>query len=106
PGGAGADSGGPRRWGRRLRPGPGTLLSRARMAGLDVSEVATDDELLEREIVTIRDALAEHGPLGRDELAARVRARYWGPGRFSSALRTAIARGAARRTGPRRYTAP
>jgi hypothetical protein len=39
-------------------------------------------------------AVDEHGVTDRDELARLVGARYWGPGRFSTALREAAAEGA------------
>jgi hypothetical protein len=39
------------------------------------------------------------GPLERRRLARLVRADLWGPGRFSSALRTAAVQGKVRRTG-------
>jgi hypothetical protein len=54
--------------------------------------------LLDREIDTIARVLAEEGqPLRREELARRVGARRWGPGRFQNALAEAIADGRVRR---------
>ncbi len=54
----------------------------------------------------IERALAEHGELGRQDLARRIGARYWGPGRFRNALREAVAEGAATRVGRDRYGPP
>jgi hypothetical protein len=54
-------------------------------------------------------AVDEHGVTDRDELARLVGARYWGPGRFSNALREAAAEGRVRRLsrttyGPRQHS--
>ncbi len=95
----------PQRISQRLRLGPGTLLSQARMSGLDVSELSTDDDLLDQEVAAIVAALTDHGALSRDELARRINARFWGPGRFAAALRAAVQRGAVRRIGSRRFAA-
>jgi hypothetical protein len=51
----------------------------------------------------IRWALEEGGEADRVELARRVGARYWGPGRFTTALREAVADGVARRVGRHRF---
>jgi hypothetical protein len=51
----------------------------------------------------IADAVAEHGPISRSDLARRVHARSWGPGRFSRSLRAATADGRVRRSGRDRY---
>ena len=45
----------------------------------------------------ICQALDEHGPTDRRELARLVGARYWGPGRFRAAVREAVGEGYARR---------
>jgi hypothetical protein len=55
-----------------------------------------EPSLLDREVDAIANAVAE-GPVRVPELAQRVGARRWGPGRFRSALDTAIAEGRARR---------
>jgi len=44
---------------------------------------------VEHEVEAIERALREHGEATRRELARRVGARYWGPGRFRMALRQA-----------------
>ena len=56
-----------------------------------------DERALDREIDAIAQALAEQGPTRRDELARIVGARYWGPGRFPTAVREAVSEGRARR---------
>jgi len=62
------------------------------------------DTDIDREIGEIVGALKEaDGPLARRDIAQRTRARYWGAGRFSRALGTAMARGEVRRTGRGRY---
>jgi hypothetical protein len=87
---------------RRYRPGPGT----ASFSPFFSHPAEQRPEWLDHEIEIIARALQEHGELGRDELARRIGARYWGPGRFRSALREAIAEGAARRVSRSRYAAP
>ena len=62
------------------------------------------DTDIDREIGEIVGALHEaDGPLARRDLAQRTRSRYWGAGRFSRALGTAMARGEVRRTGRGHY---
>jgi MFS family permease len=58
---------------------------------------------LEHEVETIERALREHGEATRRELARRVGARYWGPGRFSAALRAARAEKRVKRLSRDRY---
>jgi hypothetical protein len=78
---------------RRYRLGPGRIgWSPGMVVSAPIEEVA-----FEREISAIERALADHGPTERRELARLVSARYWGPGRFSAALREAIESGRARR---------
>ena len=52
-------------------------------------------------VVALREALP--GGLRRRDLAGRVGAREWGPGRLAGALRQAVAEGLVRRTGWRTY---
>ena len=61
-----------------------------------VSAPITEQEF-SREVSRIEQALAEHGPTERRELARLVGARFWGPGRFPAALREAVVNGHARR---------
>jgi MFS family permease len=84
------------------RPGPGSLVPSARLAGLDPSAPAAP-EVLEAEVHAIADALRQRGPLDSHALAVAVGARHWGPGRFGTALRTAVGRGRVIRTGRGRY---
>ena len=50
-----------------------------------------------REVEMIDRALRDSGAANRRELGRRVGARYWGPGRFRSALHEAIAEGRVKR---------
>jgi MFS family permease len=61
---------------------------------------------LDREIEAIERALSETGPTERRALALAVGARFWGPGRFSSALHEAVRNGKARRVSRSRYGPP
>jgi MFS family permease len=67
---------------------------------------AMADADLEREVEAIVAVLVASGPISADELANRVQARYWGPGRFRAALRTAVDDGDARRASRTRYGPP
>src|SRR5690606_28902106 len=78
---------------RRLGIGPGTATP-SPFIGMPGR---TDETWLDREIGLIGRALAEGGEARRDELARRVGARFWGPGRFRVALREAVAEGYAER---------
>jgi MFS family permease len=60
----------------------------------------------DREVAAIERTLAERGPTDRRELARLVGARFWGPGRFAGALRTAVAGGQARRVARNRFGPP
>jgi hypothetical protein len=57
----------------------------------------------EREVSAIESALADRGPMERRELARQVSARFWGPGRFSAALREAVESGRASRVSRNRF---
>jgi hypothetical protein len=56
-----------------------------------------------REVDMLQRALEDHGEMKRGDLGRAVGCKYWGPGRFSSALRAAVARGAIEHTGFGRY---
>ena len=84
---------------RRYRPGPGTASYSPFLPPLYES----NPDWLDHEIGIIDRALQESGELDRRQLAERVGARYWGPGRFRAALRGAISDGVVRRTGRERY---
>jgi MFS family permease len=79
----------------RYRPGPGRLGgSRGLTASAGEIDSGAD---LDREIGIIERALEDRGSANRRELARRVGARYWGPGRFRAALREAVAEGNVKR---------
>jgi hypothetical protein len=59
--------------------------------------------VLAAEVRTIAETLQRRGPLDRGALADAVGARRWGPGRFATALRTAVIQGRATRTTRRTY---
>jgi hypothetical protein len=64
---------------------------------------STSGDYADREVELIEHALSEQETATREELAAAVGARHWGPGRFRRALRLAIARGRIRSAGRNRY---
>ena len=83
---------------RRFRPGPGPgqgFYSPGMVGTSGATRAATDTDS-DREVEAIARALDEHGAVDRRELGRLVGARYWGPGRFSSALRQAVIEGRAR----------
>jgi MFS family permease len=77
---------------RRFRPGPARIGS----PGMLVS-APLPPAVVEHEVDIIDRALQDHGSANRRELSRRVGARYWGPGRFRSALRAAVAEGRVKR---------
>ena len=81
---------------RRFRPGPGTAPIRR-----SCRRRKPNPDWLDHEISIIDRALQEQGELDRRELAERVGARYWGPGRFRAALRGAVERRRRPARGPR-----
>jgi MFS family permease len=100
---SGEDGGHEQRSRKRRRDVP----RRAVASGLPTATPrAHDDRDLDREIAVLAQALDEDGPAGRRELARRVRARYWGPGRYRRALRSALREGRIRRRGSGLLGAP
>ena len=92
---------------RRYRPGPGageTFYSPG-MLGTSFHSRQASQALLDREIDAIADAFGDEGSLSRDELARRVGARRWGPGRFRVALAEAESEGRIRRISRTTYSA-
>ena len=87
----------------RYRPGPGGGMYSSGVIGTARRSTPAPDEDLDREIEILRRALDDLGASGRDELAQAVGARYWGPGRFRSALREAVDEGHARRVARNTY---
>jgi hypothetical protein len=86
----------------RYRPGPSTRGGYS--PGMPVS---SQDErpAPSREVERILAALEEHGTMDRTELARAVGARFWGPGRFASALGDAVTSGRAHRVGRHSFAA-
>jgi MFS family permease len=84
---------------RRYRPGPGT----ASYSPFFAYPVEQRQEWLDNEVEIVVRALREHGELSRDELARRIGARYWGPGRLRAALREGLSEGSIRRVSRSRY---
>jgi hypothetical protein len=74
-------------------PGPGT----------SPSDREENEWWLEREIDMLRRALEDKGEMRRRDLGNLVGCKYWGPGRFSAALKAAADRGAIEHTGFGRY---
>jgi MFS family permease len=86
----------------RMRPGPGSSFYSPGMIGTagTTSRNAAMAELdLDREIEQLARALEQLGTIDRDELANHLGAPGWGPGRFRTALRTAVDEGRATRQG-------
>jgi hypothetical protein len=78
---------------RRFRLGPGTSSSSPGMWPSGWVDSSPYDE----EVGILQRALEEHGAMERRELARRVGARYWGPGRFHGALEQAVRDGSVSR---------
>ena len=66
---------------------------------------APTDVEYEREVSAAIERVARRSdePTERRELARLVGARFWGPGRFSAALREAVESGRARRVARNRF---
>jgi MFS family permease len=84
---------------RRFRPGPGT----GSYSPFLPPPYEPNPDWVDHEVSIIDRVLQEQGELDRSQLAQRVGARYWGPGRFRAALREAVSDGVARRVGRDRY---
>ena len=88
----------------RQRPAPARARSRSSWSQFPVSSTQlTVDTHLVLEVESIVRALDSHGPQRREDLGRLVGARYWGPRRFTSALRAALAQGRVRRAGRNRF---
>jgi MFS family permease len=93
---------------RRYRPGPGsgqTFYSPG-MIGTAGQTRPVSQTRLDREVDEIAGVLEENGALRREELARRVAAGRWGPGRFGSALAEALSEGRIRRLSRTTYGPP
>jgi MFS family permease len=87
---------------RQRRLGPGSTAGWSR-SPLYPPRIGEGDVHRRQEVEAISGALHDTGPMTREQLAQRVGARFWGPGRFPRALRQAQAEGTVHRVG-RRYT--
>ena len=90
---------------QRFKPGPGTGAYGGGMLSVR-PDALRDDEELDREIEMIERALREHGQIDRGELERAIGARFWGPGRFRTALREAVDEGRAERFSRSTYGPP
>jgi MFS family permease len=94
---------------RRYRPGPGSGAGYSpgmSMLGTTYRSRQDTGTARDTEIDAITRELREGGDMSRQELARRVHARRWGPGRFHGALADALAEGSARRLGRDRVGPP
>ena len=88
----------------RAAPTRTRTRTRSSWSQYPVSSVqAPVDTHLDREVESIVRALENNGPQRREDLGRLVGARYWGPRRFTSALRAALAQGRVRRAGRNRF---
>lgn len=91
------------RFSRRRPPDP-KAKPRGRRYGwapATVSSELGEDRDVEREVGELVDALKKDGPMSRRDLRRAVESKYWGPGRFGSALWLAQRRGLVTRAGGR-----
>ncbi len=94
----------------RTQNKPGTSASRARgprsWSPLQPGSTYEPDEdryWQEREVTLIERALEDKGEMRRSELGDLVGCKYWGPGRFTRALRSAAEQGRIKHPGFGRY---
>jgi MFS family permease len=80
---------------RRPREPGGITVAGSR--GMPLWSPAANRTDRDREIEIIERALSDKGSANRKELARRVGSRYWGPGRFRSALQEAVLEGHVKR---------
>jgi MFS family permease len=93
---------GARRRRERLRPGPGQHRWQTGMS----MPAARAQVGLDREVARITQIVRERGgTVPSRELQREAGARYWGPGRFDAAVRTALQQGQLRRAGRGGYAA-
>lgn len=92
--------------GRRFRPGLGSTFYSPGMVGNSGTTSrfrASSEESLDDEITAIGQVLDEDGAMDRKQLASRVHAGSWGPGRFRSAIRRMVGEGTIERLSRTRY---
>ncbi len=91
---------------RRFRPGLGSTFYSPGMVGncgTTSRFQAFSEESLDDEMTAIGRALSEDGATDREQLASRVHANSWGPGRFRSALRRMVKEGSVKRLSNKDY---
>lgn len=88
----------------RYRPGPGQ--SGAYSPWPSVSTRPDEAETFDVEIEILANAVSDMGAVANRDLYRSVGARYWGPGRYSSALRQALSEGRLRRIRGGRIAPP
>ena len=89
---------------RRYRPGPGETFYSPGLLGTSIRSRSVPESVLDREIDSISEVLEQSGqPVSRTELARKVGARRWGPGRFRNALGAAQVEGRIRRVSRTAY---
>jgi hypothetical protein len=86
----------------RYHPGPGSQRWYPGMWGMSVTD-RPGGVPYDREVELIVEAVRRRGTAGRTELERVLGGRYWGPGRFTGALRAAVRWGRIRRVGPASY---
>jgi hypothetical protein len=89
---------------RRRRFEPATPSSGTWSPFLSSSPHSRASGELEREIAILERALHDKGELGRKELGEITGSKYWGPARYSAALRAALDQKRIRKTGRARYS--
>jgi MFS family permease len=94
--------------GRKTVPYPSPRRRIGRSAWSPIPQTSTypsHNPYLAREVDLIVDVLPRKGSMRSMEIARRAGARYWGPGRFRTAMRSGLAAGRIRRVGWNRFAA-
>jgi hypothetical protein len=98
---------GPTRQGRKpVGLGPGSAFyspGQIGTAGTVSRWTAASEDALDHEIEVLSRCLERHGPMRRAVLASYLQAQFWGPGRFTVALRYALEEGRVTRTSSGSY---
>ena len=87
-------------------PSPGRRIGRSAWSPIpQTSTYPSHNPYLAREVDRIVDVLPRTGSMRSMEIARRAGAKYWGPGRFRTAMRSGLAAGRIRRVGWNRFAA-
>ena len=103
---AAATSGAPRSLPRQTGPYPVPRMRTGRTAWTPLPQASSfprSNPSLAREVDHIVELLNAQGPLSALQISEALRACAWGPGRFRTAMRSAVASGRARRVGRNRF---